>query len=692
MKFKSIIACGLLLLGVGAATTSCEDMFTAENNLVTTDLAPKDTLYQVMGIIQRMQKLADRTVLLGEIRADLVEVDPIHASADIQELAANNVSSTNVYNQPADYYAVINNCNIYLANVDSVRKSQGNLAYFEKEICAVKCFRAWCYLELVKNYGQVPLVLQPVLTSDAAEEIVASGKKADMEAVLDSCIDDLKNYPYMNKNEELRQAYGSKTYAGIKLNQMMIPVRALLAELYLWRGSYTNRQSDYINAIRMYHDYFTFTNEEIYTDDYSIEWYDRDFKNWSNSILNNFGRGAKDVAGVLPLDTTAYYGNYTELRAVFNSQYSNNYYPAVAPSQRMKDISKAQDYCKYVYEFGKGETLFAPHDPNYFDRSIEEGDLRLSAVYRSSSNAKESQYNSNVSPVAYSIAKMNDGSSGVRDDQRLSQIPYFRNTILYIHLAEALNRAGFPETAYAVLAHGLSYYTMNDRSIISADEFYRLCEIKSYGFTPQEKKYEGNKELADTTNGSFVVWSSEVFGTYDKATSTSSRSDVLGGENVQIGIHSRGCGDTEFNEKYYLDDEETLAGLLKNGEKPVEPEYDSETDPDSTIYNEAYAQYELDLKAYADQDSLINIKNLEYLASDKVRAKRQARVAQLILEEEALEGAFEGLRFYDIMRYQMQEKGGAGIGSTITMPAYIDEKYGTSTMTGKPWYLSLPKR
>ena len=114
MKLKSIIACGLLLLGVGAATTSCEDMFTAENSLVSTDLAPKDTIYQVMGIMKRMQKLADRTVLLGEIRADLVEVDAVHAPADVQELASNSISASNVYNKPADYYAVINRCNIYL--------------------------------------------------------------------------------------------------------------------------------------------------------------------------------------------------------------------------------------------------------------------------------------------------------------------------------------------------------------------------------------------------------------------------------------------------------------------------------------------------------------------------------------------------------------------------------------------------
>ena len=71
MKVKSIILSGMLLLGVGASTTSCEDMFTADNNKVSTNLAPADSLFQTMVIIKSMQKLADRTVLLGEVRPTL---------------------------------------------------------------------------------------------------------------------------------------------------------------------------------------------------------------------------------------------------------------------------------------------------------------------------------------------------------------------------------------------------------------------------------------------------------------------------------------------------------------------------------------------------------------------------------------------------------------------------------------------
>ena len=89
----------MFLLGVGTATTSCEDMFTADNNLVTTDLAPKDTLYQMMGILKSMQKLGDRTVLLGEIRADLIDIDPNHSSKDLQELTIQFLSTMSTISQ-----------------------------------------------------------------------------------------------------------------------------------------------------------------------------------------------------------------------------------------------------------------------------------------------------------------------------------------------------------------------------------------------------------------------------------------------------------------------------------------------------------------------------------------------------------------------------------------------------------------
>lgn len=715
MKFNSIIACGLLLLGLGATTTSCEDMFTPENKLVSTDLAPADTLYNVMGIVKRMQVLADRTVLLGELRADLVDVDPLHASSYVQELAANNVSDDNIYNKVSDYYDVINNCNIYLANVDSLLKAHGEY-YYEREICAVKGFRAWCYLELAKIYGEVPLVTEPVLTSDAAEDIVNNMQKSDMKAILDFCIEDLAKYPYMDEDENLRQVYGNFSYAGFSLNQLVIPVRPLLAELYLWRGACTNNKQDYIDAIRMYHDYFTFPNEEkglssslskttsgsyITYSSSSAYWYDGDFDRNNELYTNHFTGSKRYCAGVLALDTVQYYGTVSDIRSIFNSQYSNNYYPAVSPSTRMKSISKNQDYCKFLlYTTGVTNVKYGKHDANEYKDEIEEGDLRLSSVYHTYSNLSQSQYNANFNGTRTYFAKYLGGSYSISTDRNNDFIPYFRIANLYLHMAEALNRAGFPETAFAVLAYGLSYDVMNNRDIISQDEFDRLCEIKSYGFTLEDAAYTG--DMIQKTSGSFVIWPSDVFFNIDRTNSDFNNYVRNLGHStwqVSVGVHSLGSGDTEYNELYYLDDAETKKNLLADIVRPDTlklPVLKTGSDAEDTLMYNTYKAYnDSVLTAYKQAQHEVDSTNIAYLSSDKVREVRQKHVKQLILDEEALEGAFEGLRFYDLLRYQMSEGKVSGKTSTITLPDYITEKYGkmdTDNMTGKPWYLKLPKR
>ncbi|MBQ2167120.1 MAG: RagB/SusD family nutrient uptake outer membrane protein, partial [Bacteroidaceae bacterium] len=253
MKTKSIILSALLLIGVGAFTTSCEDMFTAENKLVQTDLAPRDTVYQIMGIVQNMQKIADRTVILGEVRADLVDINS-QTPIDLQAVADNAVTIDNAYNNPTDYYAVINSCNTYLAYVDTALLSKGE-QYYRNEIIAAKCFRAWTYLELAKIYGKVPFVTEPVITASDADNIVeefnkAGSNGADMLQITSYFIKDLERYSYLDENRGLLPSYG-QSY----ITQYFIPVRLMLAELYLYRGAFTRNEADYREAVRYYHDF-----------------------------------------------------------------------------------------------------------------------------------------------------------------------------------------------------------------------------------------------------------------------------------------------------------------------------------------------------------------------------------------------------------------------------------------------------
>ncbi|MDE5739196.1 MAG: RagB/SusD family nutrient uptake outer membrane protein, partial [Bacteroidaceae bacterium] len=365
---------------------------------------------------------------------------------------------------------------------------------------------------------------------------------------------------------------------------------------------------------------------------------------------------------------------------------------------------------------------------NLYRNPLLKGDLRLSSVYTMSSDPSASKYNENLSTERSYIFKWLNGSGSTpREDVRQAYVPYLRIPILYLHMAEALNGAGFPETAYAVLRYGLAYETMADRSIISQDEFDDLCKIKSVCpriAAQEEEKYRDDAELNDQTKGSFVIWSSNVFARPDKRTPEHSASiSVPQGLKPQIGIHSFGSGDTEYDDKYYwLDDpndaqmkadleaikaKSPIAGTITDVEI-YETDDDSEAaeegSEDIDEIGQIYAKVtyvteegvtveeEFTEEAYnqlVEAYEAVNAAIRNYYRND-ARAKRQARVAQLILEEEALEGMFEGHRFYDLMRYQMRN---GSLGATITMPAYITKQYGeTSRMAGRPWFLQLPKR
>ena len=170
---KSVIAfLTFPLMGItGSVLTSCADMLDTKSDMVgrVEDRkinTPEDSLNYVTGAIRCMQVIADRTLLLGELRADLM-TPSVDATTAIQQMAANDFSVPNQYNNISDDYAVINNCNYFIENADTPLDRLGK-KIFEKEYAVMKTYRAWTYLQLAKIYGKVPLVLKPLLTEKDA--------------------------------------------------------------------------------------------------------------------------------------------------------------------------------------------------------------------------------------------------------------------------------------------------------------------------------------------------------------------------------------------------------------------------------------------------------------------------------------------------------------------------------------------
>lgn len=685
------------IMSLSVFTTSCEDMFTADNELVTTQLAPQDTLYSIMGIVHDMQKLATRTVLFGELRADLVSATS-HATKAIQQISENNIDVDNEYNNPTDYYAVINDCNIYLANVDTALVTHGDIK-FEKEILAAKIFRAWTYLELVKVYGQVPFITDQVLTAAEAEEQTANAPKKDMEFICEYFIKELEDYMSYNyrwsRNLDLRPSYASN-YAGASIANFFIPVRVMLGELNLWLGSVTKDVAAYKRAVQYYHDFLTFAGEEHPTGyNRNAKWGTRNFDNKPGDSyasgdrfkMGNITGKNTDVIAYIPVDTLEYYGNTSDLREIFCATFTNDYYSQVSPSARLKELSAEPWYCYFDYRSQKEQdTLYAPRDVKKLESESYLGDLRYSAVCNIVSELdKYHDYNSE----RQYILKYTEGSTRTSNDERLRFVPLYRVSIIYLHMAEALNRAGFPETAFAVLKYGLTDDLMHNRDIISPQEFEGLLALPTIGYTTSNTYGEAS---------SAAFWDHTVFINYDPTLGSGQGLDP-----TQEGIHNHGSGDSPQNAHYALPHNETIwakyNGLVADSLSLTKELHDWMMENPIT----SQSSHEDSVAFYATVEEYHTKITAKYVAANEEypvayaaqRLEYPDFVAQKILEEEALEGMFEGYRFYDLMRWEMF------YGTTDFLATEVGKRAGTAEgvapvpearLTGNKWYLPLRKR
>ena len=568
--------------GLGWALSSCSDLIETDSELVefqkdNTLHSATDSVYSVMGIIYKLQTVADRTVLLGELRGDLVAATP-SASKDLKAIANFQIDTDNAYNRISDYYAIINNCNYFLANVDKDMVRHGRTV-FEREFAAVKAFRAWTYLQMAMIYGSVPLITEPQLTEDASKAAMQQ-TPLDIVAICNYFIDDIK--PYVDtKLPEYGDDIDKKP-----TKKFFIPVRALLGDLCLWAGRY-------MEAAQYYHDYLTshtiFVSSDeatgITTGTSHAAWDDtktRDFRRATNSI--KFSTDDDECLCFIPMESEEFYGVKSDLKEIFCSTDLNQKYAKVKPTKQMWQLSAKYNYCyKMVKSDNSIDTLYAEranlHDEKYL------GDLRFGTVY-SNDDSGEQRF-SRVSSEVQKIKKYR------ADDKDLTDVTLYRRNMVYLRYAEALNRARCPQSAFAVLKYGL----YSDIVATEVDSIER------------------------TENAALITFDPLYFSL----------------SNTQ-GVHSRGCGDADADTTYCLPMPQTALATRQD-----------------TI------DYQI------------------------------PRVENMIIDEMALEGAFEGYRYYDLMRVALRRGDASYLANPVSRrTGEVDTELKTKLMDQKNWYLPKP--
>ncbi|MDD4771402.1 MAG: RagB/SusD family nutrient uptake outer membrane protein [Bacteroidales bacterium] len=475
------------VLGLVAAVSfsSCQEMFEAdaEHVLFTEDVLldhPTDTVYSVVGILSKLQTIADRTVLLGELRGDMMQLTP-DATLDLQALANFTADTKNEYNKPQDYYAIINNCNYFLAYADTTLRKR-NEPIFLKEYAVVKAFRAWTYLQLAQVYGEVPFVTEPILTEKQASKTYP--KKGIVE-LCDYFIEDL--LPYINTP---LPGYG--TIGSLNSQYYFFPIRVLLGDFCLWSGRYTE-------AAQYYKEYLTDRSDPKPIGSSRVEWYTQTntFEHILDSYSGVFGTiPNSEYLCAIPMESNSFEGLVSDLSNVFSSTQDNYYYYQAEPSIALRTLSKNQSNCKvYVNQAtATRDTLYAPEEP-FVDQPLTTGDLRLWSIYSWNDVSTGNDRYSTKYQFVYKVSNL--------------FIPTYRKTQIYLRYAEAMNRAGYPTAAFAVLKHGLT--NANVASFVDSTEI-----LAASGTT-------------------LLTW--DV--TYFTAQNT-------------IGIHSKGSGDAAANKFYVI--------------------------------------------------------------------------------------------------------------------------------------------
>ena len=558
MKRFQIFISALIAVG---AFTACSDFFDQDSEQIIFTENNKldnatDSAYSVLGILNKLQMVADRTILLGEVRGDLVDLTS-QANSDLRDVSLFNIGDDNRYNQPRDYYAVINNCNYFIANADTALKNNRNDYIFMKEYAAVKAIRAWTYLQLAVNYGSIPFVTEPILTKQESE---ADYPMYDIPQVCQYLIADLQ--PLADRYGNVYPEYGD--IRGVPCRLLFFPINIVLGDLNLWMASVTGSTAGYREAALRYYKYINERNglNSYYPVGITLRTWSPGSTNWmSLTSWGNYNQFDSETAGqsenitMIAGDSIRAEGNYSELRNLFTANGADNDgLVSIVPSQEMFDISESQMHC-CVTNSTTPDVYYAPTS-GLQDNMV--GDLRLSQIYRTGTRIKSSTGERIETSYINKYVTRN--------------VHIYRRMMVYLRMAEALNMGGYPRMAFQILANGLNNETR---------DMYVMPHC-----TEADSVFISQFDFPESRYGLFLI--EHLIDNQTK------------GLINTIGLHTRGSGWTPLNEYYQL--------------------------PDDTLQTE-----------------------------DQLRPVQQAFVDSLILNEGALELAFEGTRYYDIMRYALRQ-------------------------------------
>ncbi len=596
--------CLCSLLGL----SSCQDMMETESNrqVFNPSLDQKtDSIYYTLGILKGVQQAIDQYVLVGEMRGDLTATN-YYTETDIRELYNFSYDATNKYDSAYVWYRIINNCNYYVAHRDTTLMT-GSRYVARSEYAQALSIRAWAYMQLAKTYGTVPFFTNPI-TSISEAETASTGVTKDLHGIVDALAPELEKFSGTEVPSYGTNVDAGKTNAGtqkdVNTTKTMFPVDVVLGDMYLETNQYEKAAQSYWKYIRDNHlralnymcapsRFYTYPNNLLYPTDMQSE----SGLTWSTIFSVST---PNDIVTYVPMAVNSLRGTTTNLPKLFGWDYYTTDVDTTAINNGTASYSTSTQYVlerqidpsqTYINLANRQNYYYRPQGANA--RTITEvalGDMRRQSTINSVTKSDS---------TFYLMTKYEGGNINI-----------YRGATVYLRLAEALNRMGYPDAAFAILKDGIG-----SEQLSSADYVADTLGHYVSGYM---------RDTTYTLLSTTIPFLSTAYDSYFTRSSSSATVTSLG----NYGIHCHGSGSA------------------------VEGQYSG---------------YQYATEILKKRAQLGNIVNGEKIDSTFLYGPAAIdAVEDLICDEYALELAFEGNRFGDLMRIARHKNasdfGGANYG------------------------------